>query len=167
MTDPEGGAPAPSQQKLDGIAAYETAIDTVIASAQRNLRIFDRSLSREYNSPRRYDLLRDFLLASRVNRVQIVVHEPDAIHRDCPRLVNLLKQFSHALAIHRTQPRARRVYDPFLLADDVSYVHRFHYDQPRGVLALGDLNGGQELLGRYEEIWEASDPALSATTLGL
>ena len=165
--DPASSAETPGQHKLEGVAQIEAAIDTVIASATRSLRIFDRSLSREYNSVRRHDLLRGFLLASRVNRVYIVVHDTVGIQLNYPRLCNLIQQFSHSLAIRLTQPRAKQVYDPFCVADDANYVHRFHYDHPRGLLALGDPGGAQELLGRYEEIWDSSDPVLNTTTLGL
>ena len=166
MAEP-GSAASPTHSPLEGVAEYEAAIDTVIASATRTLRVFDRSVSREFNSIRRYEVLRSFLLASRSNRLYIVVHEADGVMRDCPRLINLLRQFSHGVVIRRTQPRARRVYDPFTLADESNYVHRFHYDQPRAALSMGDLAGAQELLPRFEEIWDASDLALNATTLGL
>jgi hypothetical protein len=165
--DPAHTPGTANHEKLEGLAAYEAAVDALIQSAQRNLRIFDRCLSREYNSLRRSELLRSFLLASRVNRLQIVVHDAANLQRDCPRLLNMLRHFSHSIAIHRTQPRAQRVYDPFSVADDHSYLHRFHYDQPRAVLSSGDVTGAQELLARYDEIWEASTPAIGATTLGL
>jgi hypothetical protein len=157
----------PSHQRFDSNADYEAALDQVISCARRSLRIFDKTLSREYNSVRRYELLRGFLLASRGNRLLIAVHHAEAIRRDCPRLVNLLHQFSHAISVHRTLPAAKRAYDPFMLADEEHYAHRFHYDQPGSVLSLGDLAGGRELYERFEEIWEASTPAVTATTLGL
>jgi hypothetical protein len=95
------------------------------------------------------------------------LQETANIARDCPRLIMLLRQFSHAVSIHQTLPDARRVYDPFAVADDARFVHRFHYDDVRGVATVGDIAATGLLLKRYEEIWQASAPAVAATTIGL
>lgn len=84
-----------------------------------------------------------------------------------PRLTALLGRFSHAVAIHRTLPPAQRVYDPFAVIDVSAFVHRFHYDHPRGLHSRGDLPATQLLVRRFDELWENSRPAVSATRLGL
>jgi hypothetical protein len=71
------------------------------------------------------------------------------------------------MSIHQTLPAARRVYDPFAVADDTVFVHRFHYDNVRGTLSVGDVANTRLLIKRFEEIWQASCPAIAATTLGL
>jgi hypothetical protein len=157
----------PGERKLEGLAAYESALDELIANATGTVRIFDRALARSFNSPQRYDLLRDLLLSRRTNRVYVALHETSNIVRDCPRLIMLLKQFSHGLFIHQTLPAARGVYDPFAVADDARFVHRFHYADVRGVATVGDVAATQLLMKRFEEIWQASAPAVSATTIGL
>jgi len=159
--------PPLEQRPLEGTRAYAEAIDTLVPLAGRWLRIFDRSLGRDYNSVERTDRLGAFLLADRRNRLLIVVHEPEGIRRECPRLVSLQRRFGHSVFIHRTQSLARKVSDPFCIADASHYARRFHADQPRGVLALNDFDGAAELVRRFEEIWEASQPAVSGTTLGL
>ena len=158
---------SPSHQQLEGMREYEIALDTLLARPQRALRIFDRQLGASFNSADRHDLLRAFLLRSRGNRLYVVVHDASGLIRDCPRLANLLRQFSHAIAIHETEPEAKRVYDPLAIADEQDYLHRFHYEDSRALLALDDPQGAQNMLKRFTEIWEASAPAVSATTLGL
>ena len=158
---------APEHRKLEGNAAHEDALDILFARPGRQLRIFDRQLGAGYNSAQRHDLLRHFLLASRSNRIQIVLHDASNLERDCPRLINLLRQFSYAVAIHETEPQAKGVYDPFAVLDERDYVHRFHYDDARGLLALDDPHEARGLVQRFGEIWEASSPAVSGTTLGL
>lgn len=157
----------PQQRKLDGSKEYEDALDTLYAQPGRILRIFDRSLAGDYNSLHRHDLLRKFLLASRAARIQIVVHDASHVARDCPRLINLVRDFSDAVSVNETQAEAKGVYDPFAVMDERHYVHRFHYDQPRGLLALDEPQGANGFVKRFAEIWEASTPAVSATTLGL
>jgi hypothetical protein len=159
--------PQPQQRKLDGNREYEDALDTLYAQPGKCLRIFDRSLAGDYNSAHREDLLRKFLLASRAARIQIVVHDASNLARDCPRLVNLVRDFSHAISVNETQAEAKGVYDSFAVMDERHYVHRFHYEQPRGLLALDDPQEAHGFAKRFAEIWEASAPAVSATTLGL
>jgi hypothetical protein len=158
----------PHHERLEGIRDYTDAIDRVLALAQRNVRIFDRDLEHlGYNTPSRIELLRAFLVSNRGNRLQIVVHDIAYLEGRCPRMVLLLKQFSHAVQIHQTLEHARHAADPLLLVDDAHYLHRFHVDDTRALLALADPQGAEPLLERFREIWDASQPGLSATTLGL
>ena len=152
---------------IQGNAEFEDALDCLLARPGRALRIFDRQLGGGYNGVRRIQLLRDFLLANRNNRIQIVLHDTSNLQRDCPRFMELLRLFSHAISINETDPEAKGVHDPFCIMDVRDYVHRFHHDGPRGVLGLDDLATAQLLAQRFEEIWQASSPAASATTLGL
>jgi hypothetical protein len=157
----------PGERKFEGLAAYDAALDELIANATRTIRIFDKSLGRNFNTPRRYELLGDFLLASRVNRVQIVLHDTSNLVRDCPRLMTLFKRFSHSVAIQQTLAAARNVYDPFAVSDDFRFVRRFHHSDLRGVATIGDIAASSLLIKRFSEIWEASAPSLAATTIGL
>ena len=157
----------PGERKLEGAADFEKALDELIENATHTVRIFDKRIGRDFNSPRRYELLRNLLLAQRTNSIHIVLHETANIPRDCPRLIMLLKQFSHALTIRQTLSAARRVYDPFAVADDTRFVHRFHYDDARGAATIGDLAATRLLIKRFDEIWEVSSPAAAATTIGL
>jgi hypothetical protein len=159
--------PQPQQRKIDGNHEYEAALDTLFAQPGRTLCIFDRSLGGDYNSAHRHELLRTFLRASRGARIRIVLHDASNLVRDCPRIINLVRDFSHAVSINETQAEAKGVYDPFSVIDERHYVHRFHYEQPRGLLALEDPQNATGFVKRFEEIWEASVPAVSATTLGL
>ena len=157
----------PGERTLEGHGAYEAALDELIENAAHAVRIFDKGISRNFNTPQRYELLRRLLLASRANRVYIVLHDTSNIVRDCPRLMLLVKHFSHNLFIHQTLPAAKRVYDPFAVADDARLVHRFHHADARGVASVGDVAATQLLLKRFEEIWQASVHAITATTIGL
>ena len=150
-----------------GNAEYEAAIDTILQKASGKIRIFDHTLGKEYNSSGRVELLRNFLLASRRNSLQIVLHDTRTMDRNCPRILNLLRTYGHSISIHETHATAKLVYDPFVIVDDRSFVHRFHFDEMRGLFGLDDPIGTHTFIERFSEIWEASSPAVSATTLGL
>lgn len=155
-------------RQLNSTADYTEALDVLIGLARHRLRIFDYNLEDGgYTTLRRYDLLRTFLLASRSNRLEIVLHDIDYLARFCPRILGLLRQFSHAITIQETTPQAKAIYDPFTIADEACFLHRFHYDNPRALLALHDIEGSHVLIKRFEEIRAASAPAIPATILGL
>jgi hypothetical protein len=162
-----GNLPNAEYRRFEGLREYEEVIDGLIAQTQRAIRVFDRSLSRAWNTPQRYEALRQFLLTNRVNRLFIVVHDAEPIERECPRVLDLVRQFSAAVRIHETLSAAQHVYDPFAVFDSSHYVHRFHYRYLRAAHGANDVIGAQQLLDRYAEIWEASAHAVSAGTSGL
>ena len=169
MTDNTAEKPTePSYRQISGIAESLEAIDEVIAVAERTVRIFDVSLSnRGFNSPARAAALREFLVRGRSHRILIALHETDLLERENPRLLTLLRQFPMSIEIHRTVAQARNANDPFVVADDHSVWHQLHHEQPRAVVALHSPADTLPIAQRFDEIWELSEPAVSATTLGL
>lgn len=159
--------PNAEYRRFEGMREYEEVIDRMIPQTMRTIRIFDRSLGRSYNAPERFDLLRQFLLASRVNRLMIALHDTGRLERECPRMLKLMQQFSHAVSIRETLRPAKLVYDPFVIFDASHYVHRFHYEHLRAAQGTNDVLGAQQLIDRFSEIWEACGPALSAHVSGL
>ncbi len=159
---------APQHTMLNGEAEYEAAIDTVIASAEHTLHIFDTDLSTGgYTTAKRCEALRTFLMKNRANRLVMVLHDTDYLTRQCPRLMQLLKLHSHAMAILQTHEHGQTANDPLVIADATHYVHRFHSDSARALLALHDPAGGHQLEDRFGQLQEASAPAVSAFTIGL
>jgi hypothetical protein len=160
--------PKRDYRQLFGMAESLAAIDEVIASAQRTLRIFDISLSnRGFNSPARAEMLRRLLVAGRAHRILIALHDTELLDRENPRLLMLLRQFPASIAIHRTLAQARDAADPFIIADDHSVWRQMHHTQPRSIVALHSPADALPIVQRFEEIWDLSEPAVSATTTGL
>lgn len=153
---------------LAGEAEYAQAINQVIELAQRTLHIFDLNLAKgDYGTLSRHDALRNFLLRNPGNRLVIVLHETDHLTRYCPRLMNLLRIHSHAISIRETADHARSASDPFVIADKVHYVHRFHSSGVRFLLGFHDHQGASQLEERFDQLLEASQPASTVYSLGL
>lgn len=168
MTEPLAGTEQKQHFMESGEAAFEEAIDAVIARARHTLHVFDVDLTRGgYSSLRRYEALQEFLLRSRSNRLTLVLHDIDFLTTRCPRLMSLLKAYSHAIAIHQTHEHARAASDPLLIADATHFIHRFHSRGARFLLALNDPAGAYPLEERFGQLLQASHPAVFATTLGL
>ena len=169
MHDPEELVqPQPERCALSTRKEYRDALARLIGLAQRDLRVFDPDFSDlEINSSQTYELLRAFLLRGRNNRLYIVVHNTGHIRNYCPRLLNLLRQFSDRMFIHQTQGDATSAQDSLVLADRLHFVRRPVQAQPRATLRLNDEQESQGMHLRFSEIWDNSYPAVSATTSGL
>jgi hypothetical protein len=159
---------APIYERFDTNEGFQSALERLLEQPGRELRVFDPDgAALRLNDPQRIERLDRFLLASRTRRIYLVVHNTDHITRQCPRLMTLLRRFSHAMQINRTHEEIREVQDSFLLLDGMHYVRRPVASLFRGAMGLGDENEGQALRGRFGEIWSASYPAVSSTTVGL
>lgn len=159
---------APIYERFDTNQGFQAAVERLVEQPGRELRLFDPDgAALRLNDPQRIERLERFLLASRTRRLYLVVHNTEHLTRQCPRLLTLLRRFSHAMQINRTHEEIREVQDAFLLLDAMHYVRRPMASLFRGAMGLGDENEGQALRGRFGEIWAASYPAVSSTTVGL
>lgn len=157
----------PLRRLLESESDHQQALDEVLVRAKRQVWIFDRALDARWDRPQRVEWLRRLCLASPRNLVRIALHDPESMVRNTPRLRALLEPCAHVMSVHRTRDEALRAEDPLVIVDGRHFVHRFHADLLRGVLALDDPESAQSRIQRFEQIWAASDPGLSGTTLGL
>jgi len=158
----------PSYQLLTSEAEYRRACDTVLGRAERELLIFDRDLrSLQLEHGTRLQLLSEFLAADRLRRIRIVLHDPGPLHRQTPRLMQLIARFSHLIDVRQSPDNLRHLADSHLLADDTHGVRRFHIEQPRSALVADDPAYIHPWWQRFEELWELSHPCLQVNTTGL
>lgn len=154
--------------RLDGIVDYTAALDTLCQLAQHKLCLFEKNYDNlGFNTEARYETLRNFLLANPMNRLFILAHDTHYLSTRCPRMNMLLRQFSGSMFIYQIPANFHQATEPFSIADDTHYVRRFHFDDPRGILAKHDPANARALQSRFMDMWSASHPAISATTLGL
>lgn len=162
------GTPEPQRTLITLRREYQEAVDLLLPRAERELRVFDPDLSDlALHSPARVELLRSFLKRSRNNRLLIAVHDVDYVTRQAPRLVAMLGTFSASMFIHKTAGDAARVQDCFVLCDELHLVRRAVAAQPRGALYLDDPREARGMRERFDQIWESSFPAVSASQAGL
>jgi len=156
-------------ERFDDRAGFQAAVDRLLlAQPGRELRAFDPDgAALMLNDPARIERIEQFLLASRTRRFYLVVHDTDHLTRQCPRLMTLLRRFSHAMQINRTHEEIRELQDAFLVLDSQHYVRRASAAFFRGAIGLGDETEGQVMRARFMEIWAQSFPAISSTTAGL
>ncbi len=153
---------------LDGIVDYGAALDTLCKLAQHDLFMFEKNYAGlGFNSEARYETLHRFLLANPANRLLVLAQDTRYLATWCPRMLMLLRQFGNSMFIRQAPASLTHVTEPFALADDSHYVRRFHFDDPRGLLAQHDPKNARTLKSRFMDMWSASRQAVHATTLGL
>jgi hypothetical protein len=154
--------------RLDGTKEYIAALDTLCELARHNLYLFEKDYDGlGFNTEERFEALRRFLLASPANRLFVLAHDARYLSTSCPRMTLLLRQFDNRMHIHQSAKHLQHITEPFSVADNAHYVRRFHFNDPRGLLAQNDPQNARLLESRYLEMWENSHPAISTTTLGL
>jgi hypothetical protein len=165
---PPDKPPEPRSVELMTVAEQVAAIDELIVLARQRIRVFDQDLSQTgWNQAARVDRLGAFLGGMRGRRLDIIVHDTTYLETSCPRMLNLLRTYSHAMTIYRTGTEARLATDPLLIIDDRHYLHRFHFAQPRSTMGIAQPDQTQPLANRFEEIWATGEPGINATVLGL
>jgi hypothetical protein len=147
---------------------YAAAVGTLLPMAQRELRIFDPDLANlGLHTEESVRLLRALLIANRHNRVFIALHRTDFVARRASRLVDLLGMFSASIFVHQTVDDAAIVEDCFVLCDEDHFVRRAVAAQPRGAVYLNDPREARGMRERFDQIWEKSFLAVTATQIGL
>ena len=160
--------PKPAYERFDTEAAWHQAIDKLLALEGRELRIFDPDLtSLRLNTPERIERLEYFLQVSRTRRLFIAAHDTEHLTRRCPRMMGLLARYAHAIQINRTHEEIRGIQDSFLVLDASHYARRPVATFYRGALGLNDETEALPMRSRFLEIWTASFPGVSSTTVGL
>ena len=172
---PEPGARGPIEAPLEPrvvqlstIAEQTKAIDELIGLARQHIRVFDQDLSQTgWNDAVRADRLAAFLRGVQGRRLDIIVHDARFLQGACPRMVNLLRGYGHAITVYVTGPEAKVATDPLVLVDGRHYLHRFHYEQPRAAMGINQPEQTQPLASRFDEIWATGETGLPGTVLGL
>lgn len=160
--------PANASETFDTRAAYQQAIDRVLSSATREVCVFDSDLKiMEFDNRIRADAIAAFFAGGRDRKLRIVLHDIDHLTRYSPRMMALLKRYSHSFAVRQTPESLRSLADCIVLADGVSGVIRFHADHFRGKVLTKQAPEVHDWQQRFEDLWQESIPGVSATHLGL
>lgn len=155
-------------QVLLGERNYEEALNLVIARAENELLIFDTDFSRGgYTSAKRFELLKAFLSKTTASKLIIVLLDADYFTQYCPRLFNLLENYSHLMTVYKTNQAAKIAQDCFVIADKQHVIRRFNRDQARFKFMFDDELTANQLNMRFNELLQETTEKISHQQLGL
>jgi hypothetical protein len=156
------------ESRFDTYVEYREAVTEVLGAAQSQLAVFDADLAETGLETRAgASALSRFLLASRSNRLRIVLHKPATVTNTCPRLTDLLKRFGHNAWLRQTPDDLLHLADRFIVADGCHMVARFHANHARGKVLIATEAEVGKWQRRFDELWEVATEVTGMTSLGL
>lgn len=152
--------------RFNSRAEFGAHFRAVIASARLTLQLFDPDFSVTPLGQADVEaLLRTFL--SNGGTLQLALHRPGHIERECPRFMRLLRDFSHRMECRVTPPGLQQLTDSFCIGDGVHIVRRFHSDHMRGEVRFDDPAAVDISAERFAALWLESRPTLPVSITGL
>jgi hypothetical protein len=160
--------PPTRETQLATIAEQVVAIDEILGYARTKVQVFDTDMTTlGWGTAARASALGAFLRGSRNARLDVIVHDTRWIESTGARFMQVFRQFPHAVTVYRSGPEARAAQDPLVIVDRVHCVHRFHAEQPRGVVIVSAPAAVKPLAARFDEIWATGEPGVTSSVLGL
>jgi hypothetical protein len=149
-------------------AEFRAALDTAIASAVREIQVFDNDLTRMMlDEKRRAEAIENFLAGATTRRLRIVLHQPAHVETNAARLRSLIRRFSNSIEVRESAAHFKHIADCFLIADGEHAAIRFHRDHARGKLLQHAPEQVRPWSQRFDELWMSAVPCMSPTKLGL
>ena len=156
------------EQRFDTYREYSNAIRQTLEAAQGELCVFDPDLARiGLESSEGVAQIERLLLAKPEARLRIVVHDTTHLESRSPRLLDLMRHFSHCTEVRQSPDDLRNLTECYLLTHNDTGVVRFHRDWPRGKWFVANPDEAGTWLSRFKQLWECSMPAVPPTLLGL
>ena len=147
---------------------YQIALDQLMATAEHCIRIYDHDLQvGDFNSKARCERLHDFCLAGGARRIEVLLDDTAYVQNRCPRLMTLLRDFSHVIEIRQTEPDSERPDYGFALGDWSAVLKRFDKDAMHGQFDPDDAASAAMLHQQFDLLWQRAAARLASTTLGL
>jgi len=149
-------------------AEFRAAFDDLLDSTQRQLRLYDHDLGLlEIDQLPRHSRLRALCLAGGGRRIELLLDDIRHVARDCPRLMQLVRDFGHVIEIRQADPNMPRPDQAFALADRHGALVRADKSALHGTLHLDDAHSAIRLHQEFEGMWQRAQASVTATTLGL
>jgi len=147
---------------------FRAAFDALLAGTLRQLRLYDHDLSLlDMDHMPRHAALRALCVAGGGRRVELLLDDISRVARDQPRLMQLVRDFSHVLEIRQADPDAPRPDQAFVLADRHGVLVRADKAAVHGTLHMDDAHDSVALQQSFESMWQRSQASVTATSLGL
>ena len=150
------------------VIEYQAALDQIIVAAQHSIRIHDGDLEASgFNSTVAYEKLHRFCLTGGQRRIEILLDDTAYVQNRCPRLMTLLRDFSHVIEIRRTAAESEQPDYGFALGDRNMILKRVDKNALHGQFDLDDAASAAVLHQQFDYLWQRAEENVSATTLGL
>ena len=159
--------PSFTYQRFDSRTDARSAFDTVIETAQRQIRLYDRDgYFYGLDRPVVAEHFGRLLLRSPQTSIRIVLQQTHLLRHNCPRLMALMQRHGSQFEVRRLDEKYRGYERGLLLADDAVVMRRPHFEQN---LAFWDVGEAEisNAVSLFTELWDHNPEVVSASVTGL
>lgn len=168
MTQPTEGAAAPAHVLLKNRDAVRAQLTLLINQARHEIRVFAPHLDPYlFNTGDITHLLASFVARDRHNLVHLLVEDSEQTVRDNDRIVHLCQRMSDFVQLRHVNERDVGVKEMFVVVDRLGTLHQQDLTRPEFLSSSADARGAAELLQRFREMWDHSEPVQRLHTTGL
>lgn len=96
-------------------------------------------------------------LRSRFSRIRLFILQPDALYTRGHSLLRLAQQLPSFIHVRVPGAEHRDFNEAMIIADEVGYIHRALSDRYEGIFHFNDRKFANELLRRFEYLWESGE----------
>lgn len=147
---------------------FHHAVGQIFDLTAHELCIFDADLAQlGLNQLTSIERLQRLLTANPAASIRIALKRTDHLHRDHPRLVQLLGRYGHMVHVQQIPDNLAHLRDTLVISDARHAVIRFDQEHPRSKLILADP---EEIIAyrlRFDDIWNEGGTPFSPAPLGL
>lgn len=147
---------------------FQSAVDRLLALAEREIQIYDRDLARlKLDAAPRLEHLKRLLHPRRPDCLRIALQETTLLQSNNPHLIRLLTDHSTGMSVLKTPEQLDHLRDSMILVDGCHGLILFDRNQSRSKLLIDEAQELEPYRQRFEQIWMEGGTPFSATTLGL
>jgi uncharacterized protein YeeX (DUF496 family) len=164
----EQNEPRSPRRLIRGRDEVRDQLAVLAEEARREVALFSPQLdSYFFNNGRFARALASFAARHRHNRARILVEDATQALHDNDRLVALLRRLSDFLDMRQVGEEHQGIRDMFIVIDHGSYLHRQDMSKPECLTNAHDPQEAVNLLRRFNEMWNRSEPVASLRSAGL
>lgn len=144
---------------LDGVEAFRAGALTLVAEAQRQIRIFSPELDpRIYDNAACHRLLFDFARAHPHAEIHMLVQSPKLLVQNGHRLLRLYHNLPSRIQMKVLNPRVRSLHQEFMVVDHTGLLCKQGQDRYMGYLIRHAPLEAADLADSFDDMWSHSEP---------
>ncbi|WP_303786802.1 hypothetical protein [Azovibrio restrictus] len=147
---------------------FRHAAEQILDLTTHELCIFDADLAQlGLNQLASIERLQRLLAGNPAASIRIALKRTDHLHRDHPRLIQLLGRYGHRVHLQQIPDNLAHLRDTLVISDARHALIRFDQDHPRGKLILAEPEKIIVYRQRFDDIWNEGGTPFSPAPLGL
>jgi hypothetical protein len=148
--------------------AIRDRIASLIVSARREIIVFAPQMDAHFfNNSQLTRPLASFAARHQNNRARFLIEDASQVLRDNDRVVALCRRLPEFIQLHQVGEEHLGFREMFIIVDGASYLHQPDVTEYACIVEPSGRRRAVEMLQRFEQMWDRSEPAVGLNTAGL